>query len=45
MASSDNLEQIIVLGHGCIRVSAKGFREEVELVKQEVSLRLAGQQR
>ena len=45
VASSDNLEQIIVLGHGCIRVSAKGFREEVELVKQEVSLRLAGQQR
>ena len=45
VASSDNLEQIIVLGHGCIRVSAKGFREEVELVKQEVGLRLAGQQR
>lgn len=43
VASSDNLEQIIVLGHGCVRVSAKGFREEVELVKQEVGRRMAGQ--
>lgn len=37
VATSDGMEQIIVLGHGCLRVSAKLFREEMELVKSEIS--------
>ncbi|MBQ9166004.1 MAG: TetM/TetW/TetO/TetS family tetracycline resistance ribosomal protection protein, partial [Oscillospiraceae bacterium] len=37
VATSDGMEQIIVLGHGCLRVSAKIFREEMDLVKAEIS--------
>ena len=34
--SSDNLEQIIILGHGAVRVSASEFRQEVEAVNQSI---------
>ncbi|MCD8382603.1 MAG: TetM/TetW/TetO/TetS family tetracycline resistance ribosomal protection protein [Clostridiales bacterium] len=36
VATSDGLEQIIVLGHGCLRVSARAFREEMDMVKDEI---------
>ena len=37
VATSDGLEQIIVLGHGCLRVSAEGFRQEMDQVKAELA--------
>ncbi|MBQ1250880.1 MAG: NYN domain-containing protein, partial [Clostridia bacterium] len=36
VATSDNLEQIIILGHGAVRVSATEFRMEVESVNKHV---------
>lgn len=32
VATSDNLEQQVILGHGAHRISAKGFREEVKRI-------------
>lgn len=37
VATSDGMEQIIVLGHGCLRVSAQSFYEEMDLVKGEIT--------
>ncbi len=37
VATSDNLEQLIILGHGAIRVSAGEFREEVEAAEGSIS--------
>ena len=37
VATSDNLEQIIVLGHGAERVSARSFYDEVRKVASEIS--------
>lgn len=37
VATSDNLEQLIILGHGAIRVSADLFRAEVEQVGEQIS--------
>ena len=37
VATSDNLEQMIILGHGAVRVSAKEFREEIENAKVLIS--------
>ena len=36
VATSDNLEQLIILGHGAVRVSAKSFRDEVMQTQQEI---------
>ncbi len=36
VATSDSLEQIIVLGHGATRLSAKAFYDEVLTVKREI---------
>ena len=36
VATSDGLEQIIILGHGALRVSARSFREEVDQVEQAI---------
>ncbi len=36
VATSDGLEQIIVLGHGCLRISAKIFQEEMDMVKADI---------
>ena len=36
VATSDGLEQIIIFGQGAERMSAKGLKEEVELVKQQI---------
>ena len=36
VATSDGLEQIIILGHGALRVSARMFHEEVQAVEREI---------
>jgi len=37
VATSDNTEQLIILGHGALRVSASAFREEVESVEGQIA--------
>ena len=36
VATSDNLEQLIILGHGAVRVSAKSFHDEVFGTNDEI---------
>lgn len=36
VATSDALEQVIILGQGALRVSADGLREEIELMLREI---------
>ena len=36
VVSSDGAEQIIVMGHGALRVSARAFEEEVRAVEKEI---------
>ena len=36
VATSDYAEQLIILGHGALRISASAFREELEQVKQQI---------
>lgn len=36
VATSDGLEQIIVLGHGALRISAREFKEEIDEVNREI---------
>ncbi len=36
VATSDNTEQLIILGHGALRLSAQTFRQEVEQVQGEL---------
>nr|WP_325211464.1 translation factor GTPase family protein [uncultured Oscillibacter sp.] len=42
VATSDGPEQLIILGHGALRVSASAFREEVEAVQGQIARILAG---
>ena len=37
VATSDALEQMIILGHGALRLSARTFQAEVEQVQGEIS--------
>lgn len=37
MATSDGLEQLIILGHGAQRVPASEFHEEVEAVEESIA--------
>ena len=37
VATSDNLEQLIILGHGAVRVSAKDFKAEVEAAEGSIA--------
>jgi len=37
VATSDGPEQLIILGHGALRLSASSFREEVESVQGQIS--------
>lgn len=37
VATSDNLEQIIILGAGALRISADSFKKEVDGVKKEIA--------
>lgn len=41
VATSDNLEQLIILGHGAVRISADLFRAEVEGVNGQISALLS----
>ena len=36
VATSDGAEQMIILGHGSLRVSARAFKQEVEAVNGEI---------
>lgn len=44
VATSDALEQMIVLGHGATRISARTFREELELIEGKIRERLEGEE-
>ena len=37
VATSDGLEQLIILGHGALRVSARTFKEEIEQAQGEIA--------
>ena len=37
VATSDNLEQVIVLGHGALRISAEVFRMEIEEARGQIA--------
>lgn len=41
VATSDNLEQVIILGHGATRVSAAAFHAEVEAANGEIAALIA----
>ena len=41
VATSDGPEQLIILGHGALRVSASAFHEEVEQVQGQIAAALA----
>ena len=43
VATSDGLEQMIILSHGALRVSATSFHEEVQMVDRSIAEFLAGQ--
>ena len=43
VATSDGMEQIIILGHGALRVSARMFREEVQQVEKEIKQLIQGE--
>ena len=42
VASSDGLEQIIILGAGAMRLSARAFREEIDAAEKAIRACLAG---
>ena len=37
VATSDNMEQVIILGHGALRISARSFEEEVAQAEGQIS--------
>ncbi len=41
VATSDGLEQLIILGHGALRLSARAFKAEVEQAQGEISALVA----
>ena len=41
VATSDGLEQLIILGHGALRLSARSFKAEVEQTQGEISALVA----
>ena len=45
VATSDGPEQLIILGHGALRVSASAFRDEVEQVQGQIAKILANHNR
>ncbi len=45
VATSDGPEQLIILGHGALRVSAAGFRDEVEQVQGQIAAALQANNR
>lgn len=45
VATSDGLEQMIILGQGARRLSAQGLRQEIELTKKEITSSYLGESR
>ncbi len=45
VATSDGPEQLIILGHGALRLSASAFRQEVEQVEGQIADILAANNR
>ena len=45
VATSDALEQVIILGQGARRMSAAGLKEEVEACKKGIKGRTSGKRR
>ena len=43
VATSDGMEQVIILGHGALRVSARMFHEEVQETEKEIRRYLQGE--
>ena len=43
VATSDGMEQVIILGHGALRVSARMFHEEVQEAEMEIRRYLQGE--
>ena len=43
VATSDGTEQIIILGHGALRVSARMFHEEVQNVEKQIRVLVQGE--
>ena len=43
VATSDGMEQGIILGHGALRVSARMFHEEVQAVEKEIRRCIKGE--
>ena len=37
VATSDGPEQLIILGHGALRISASAFREEIEQTRGQIA--------
>lgn len=44
VATSDGMEQIIILGHGALRVSARMFHQEVQEVEREIRRYVQGEE-
>ncbi len=44
VATSDGMEQIIILGHGALRVSARMFHQEVQEVEKEIRRYVQGEE-
>ncbi len=44
VATSDGMEQIIILGHGALRVSARMFHQEVQEVEKEIRRYVQGKE-
>ena len=45
VATSDGLEQVIILGHGALRLSARAFKAEVEQAQGQISSLIQGHNR
>ena len=43
VATSDALEQLIIMGHGALRMSAMNFKEEVDAVNQRIKESIQGE--
>ena len=42
VATSDALEQLIIMGHGALRMSAMNFKDEVDLVNKKIEESISG---
>ena len=45
VTTSDALEQLIIMGHGALRMSAANFREEVKQVEEKIREKISGESR